>query len=242
MRFSSKVTWSSGRLWTRQEYGKEWLRISEELGDNELKAKAFGFLGLSDSELAEYEQSKGNNKDQLARMAKGMRDKNREAEAGGCWGKLENLRKVSRLFEDEIADFLSKTERKEFKIHFSRYPCLHIAVVNPSIGIFVYVHILTLPECYSAGAPNDGFLVDTLKTLFRPKSFILSDAVKFVCVRSTWKNLSQRNYKGLSIILENFRCNLKFLRKWEIFWFLSPFHFWVRKFQVSFNSTKNSLT
>ena len=38
------------------------LRISEEFGDKELKAKACGFLGWSDSELAEYDQSKENNK------------------------------------------------------------------------------------------------------------------------------------------------------------------------------------
>ena len=172
-------------------------------------------------------------------MAKEVGDENREAEARGCWGKPKNLRKISRLFEDKIADFLSKTERKEFKFRFSRYPCLHIAVVNPSIGIFVYVHTLTLPECYSAGAPNDGFLVDTLKTLFRPEKFHFERRCK-ICICSVYLGqLQSSKLQGLEYYFpENFRCNLKFLRKWDIFWSLSPLHFWVRKFQVSFSQRK----
>lgn len=79
--------------------GKELLRISEELGDKELKSKACGFLGWSDSELAENEQSKENSKDS-PRVAKKKEDKNLKAEASCCSSKPEKFRQISRLSED----------------------------------------------------------------------------------------------------------------------------------------------
>ena len=47
-------------------------------------------------------------------------------------------RSSSRLSKDAIAEFLTKTERIEFKIHSSGYSSLYIAFVNMSIGTYVY--------------------------------------------------------------------------------------------------------
>ena len=85
------------------------------MGDKELKSKACFFLGWSDSELEKYEQSKEISKES-PRVAKKEEGKTLQAEASGCSGKPENFREVSRLSEDEIAEVLTKTERKA-KLH-----------------------------------------------------------------------------------------------------------------------------
>ena len=110
--------------------------ISEELGDKELKSKAFFFLGWSDSELEKYEQSKEISKES-PRVAKKEEDKTLQAEASGCSGKPENFRKVSRLSEDEIAEVLTKTERKGIKPHSSRYPIAFILQLSTRRLVFM---------------------------------------------------------------------------------------------------------
>ena len=112
--------------------------ISEELGDKELKSKAFFFLGWSDSELEKYEQSKEISKES-PRVAKKEEDKTLQAEASGCSGKPENFRKVSRLSEDEIAEVLTKTERKGIKPHSSRYPIAFILQLSTRRLVFMCI-------------------------------------------------------------------------------------------------------
>ena len=106
------------------------------MGDKELKSKAFFFLGWSDSELEKYEQSKEISKES-PRVAKKEEDKTLQAEASGCSGKPENFRKVSRLSEDEIAEVLTKTERKRIKPHSSRYPIAFILQLSTRRLVFM---------------------------------------------------------------------------------------------------------
>ena len=41
-----------------------------------------------------------------------------------------------------------------------------------------------------------------------------------------------RNYKGWVLFFWNFSMKFDVLRKWDIFWFLSPSHLWIRKFSL----------
>ena len=108
------------------------------MGDKELKSKAFFFLGWSDSELEKYEQSKEISKES-PRVAKKEEGKTLQAEASGCSGKPENFRKVSRLSEDEIAEVLTKTERKVFKLHSSRHPIAFILQLSTRRLVFMCI-------------------------------------------------------------------------------------------------------
>ena len=102
-----------------------------------------------------------------------------------------------------------------------------------------------------AGTPREGFLLHTLKILFRLsrvlldlQKCILSGAIKFVSVRSSWGNLSlfeiTRAFNQY-YYPENFRCNLRYHES-ENFADSSLHHiFESENFSFLF-STKNSLT
>ena len=70
----------------------------------------------------------------------------------------------------------------------------------------------------AAEAPNDAFLLNTLKTLFRLcrvvldlKKYILSGGIKLDSVRSSWGICVFSKLQGLqNYFSQNFRCNLSF--------------------------------
>lgn len=69
-------------------YCKEFLTISEELRIEKLIAKARNFLARLNSELDKFEQNKQSSEKSLS-IAKGVKEKNLEAEA--CGGTGENI-------------------------------------------------------------------------------------------------------------------------------------------------------
>ena len=69
-----------------------------------------------------------------------------------------------------------------------------------------------------SGAPNNGFLLNALKSLFRPSTVLfdlqkynLTSAIKFISVQSFYSNLSLFQItKASELFSRNFRCNLTF--------------------------------
>ena len=69
-----------------------------------------------------------------------------------------------------------------------------------------------------SGAPNNGFLLNALKSLFRPSTVLfdlqkynLTSAIKFISVQSFYSNLSLFQItKASELFSRNFRCNSTF--------------------------------
>ena len=87
---------------------------------------------------------------------------------------------------------------------------------------------MALQNMYYSGAPNDGFLLNTLKTLFRLSTVLLE-------MHSKWHYkisylFSHPKLQGLEYYFpENFRCNLMYYKS-ETFSDSSLPHFLIQKF------------
>ena len=102
-----------------------------------------------------------------------------------------------------------------------------------------------------AGAPNDSFLLNTLKTLFRLSRVVLDLSEKYckwrykicICLVILGELESFRNYIRCQVLFSR-KClmQLDVLRKWNNLGFPSTSHFWIQKILGFLFSTKNSLT
>ena len=130
----------------------------------------------------------------------------------------ENHQQYVKQMADFFSRFVVCIEDKN-AFHFV---CLSVCLLSRSVT-------LQLKEC-KTGAPNDGFLLNTLKTPFRLsralldiQRCILSGAINFATVRSSQGILSLFEITRASVLFSRkFYVQLNVLRKGELFLCLSP--------------------
>ena len=113
--------------------------------------------------------------------------------------------------------------------------CFEALLLSPSVYKPPKTPYANVSQSLQQRTSNDDFLLNTLKTRFRQLQstfsslethYILSVAIKFVSVRSSYWTLSIFEITRASVLFSrNFYMQFIVLRMWEFFWLLSQSHF-----------------
>ena len=122
-----------------------------------------------------------------------------------------------------MANKFSKTTILQFVLIFVKFvlhPCLHLYLYFSYLGSYFYVSLSL------AGAPDDGFLLNALKSLFRVPRVLLDLQTEMhskrrykICICSVilGELEASRNYKGVSVLFPKLLYAIERFTKVRIF-------------------------